>query len=170
MIDQSTTPPTIVNVHLDNTNYATAAAAATAQAAAVPAARKSAIVAYLALAVGWLAGLHRFYLRKSPFRWLAFFWLAGATAALITPHRLVRAPHPGFRVAALSTLSSFLAGSAVITAGDRRRSRRSRASLPSPRPWTQRPRGPLDPHRRNVRRTCGPAYSGPPIEETADSL
>ena len=55
------------------------------QAAAVPAARKSAIVAYLALAVGWLAGLHRFYLRKSPFRWLAFFWLAGATVALITP-------------------------------------------------------------------------------------
>ena len=85
MTNQSTTPPTIVNVHLDNTNYATAAAAATAQAAAVPAARKSAIIAYLALAVGWLAGLHRFYLRKSPFRWLAFFWLAGATVALITP-------------------------------------------------------------------------------------
>ena len=30
MTNQSTTPPTIVNVHLDNTNYATAAAAATA--------------------------------------------------------------------------------------------------------------------------------------------
>ena len=64
MTDQpTTTPPTIVNVHLDNTNYATAAA--TAQASAVPAARKSALVAYLALAVGWLVGLHRFYLRRS---------------------------------------------------------------------------------------------------------
>ena len=87
MTDQptTTTPPTIVNVHLDNTNYATAAAAATAQASAIPAVRKSVLVAYLALAVGWLAGLHRFYLRKSPFRWLGFFWLAVATVAIITP-------------------------------------------------------------------------------------
>ena len=86
MTDQSTTPPpTIVNVHLDNTNYATAAAAATAQAAAVPAARKSALLAYLALAVGWLAGLHRFYLGKSPFRWVGFFWLVCWTVALISP-------------------------------------------------------------------------------------
>ena len=83
MTEQPTSPPTVVHVH--NTNYATAAAAATAQAAAVPPARKSAIVAYLALALGWLAGLHRFYLGKSPFRWLGFFWLAVTTVAIISP-------------------------------------------------------------------------------------
>ena len=84
MTDQpTTTPPTIVNVHLDNTNYATAGA--TAQASAVPAARKSALVAYLALAVGWLVGLHRFYLRRSPGRWLLFMWILTMGVAVTTP-------------------------------------------------------------------------------------
>ena len=85
MTDPSTTPPTIVNVHLDNTNYATATAAATAQASAVPAARKSVLVAYLALALGWYAGVHRFYLRKSPVRWLIFMYITTMAAAIGSP-------------------------------------------------------------------------------------
>ena len=84
MTDQPTaTPPTIVNVHLDNTNYATAAA--TAQASAVPPARKSALVAYLALALGWLVGLHRFYLRRSPGRWLLLMWISTWFAMVFLP-------------------------------------------------------------------------------------
>ncbi len=86
MTDQpTTTPPTIVNVHLDNTNYATAAAAATAQASTVPAPRKSVLVAYLGLALGWYAGVHRFYLRKSPVRWLIFMYITTMAAAIGSP-------------------------------------------------------------------------------------
>ena len=86
MTDQpTTTPPTIVNVHLDNTNYATAAAATAAQASAVPAARKSVLVAYLGLVLGWLVGLHRFYLRRSPGRWLLLMYITAAAAAIGSP-------------------------------------------------------------------------------------
>ena len=72
--------PTVVHVH--NTNYASATATASA-AAGPPVPRKSIAVAYLAL--GWMAGVHRFYLRKYPVRWTAFFWISGATVAVITP-------------------------------------------------------------------------------------
>ena len=67
MTDHPTPPPTVVNVHLDNTNYATAAAETHWEED--PGGRKSAIVAYLALAVGWYVALHRIYLRRSWCRW-----------------------------------------------------------------------------------------------------
>ena len=121
MTDQpTTTPPTIVNVHLDNTNYATAAA--TAQASAVPAARKSVLVAYLALAFGWLVGVHRFYLRRSPGRWLLFMWIS-----TLFPRGLSLLAGSSRRFSFCSsspssTPSSFPVGFAVTTASGRRRS------------------------------------------------
>ena len=74
----TTTPPTVVHVH--NTNYA-----AGGGAPAVPPPRKSVVVAYLALALGCCVGIHRFYLRQSPWRWTAFFWIACWTVNNVTP-------------------------------------------------------------------------------------
>ena len=73
-----TQPTTVVNVHLDNTNYASAGAQAAAVAGAGQAAgtRKSILLAYLIFGVGGWGGFHRVYLRRPKIvRWLALFYL-----------------------------------------------------------------------------------------------
>ena len=67
-----TQPTTVVNVHLDNTNYASAVAEASAVAVAGEAggARKSTFVAYVAFTLGFWGAIHRVYLRRPFGKWL----------------------------------------------------------------------------------------------------
>ena len=69
-------PQTVVNVHMTNTNQATAeaTAVATAAAPAEPRRRKSIVAAYSFLAVGGWGGFHRIYLNRPFGGWLVLFW------------------------------------------------------------------------------------------------
>lgn len=64
-------------VHVHNTNYASAVAEASAAAVEPPdpGPRKYRWVAYAALVVGAMIGLHRWYLKKMPILWTVFLYI-----------------------------------------------------------------------------------------------
>ena len=92
-------PQTVVNVHMVNTNQATAEASAVAAAApqipTVPPERRSVLFAYLMLLLGFWGGFHRAYLERRVGLWLFFFlpfalmgfalWRAGAGIVVLLP-------------------------------------------------------------------------------------